>query len=228
MCRIWDKEHKNQCAWEVAGKSHFQVRLQMYIHSSRCHCSLSCSWRQGTVNSSQLDFHLYLRHTGHFEPFSSTQQSWLAANEMLHQVILRRTAENNTAEHLNQGKVHPLAGKQDTGMHLPCTWTGEGASEQRVLMEATTPPLNMRTMLEAPLHGQFSDHTAVHTLQPHFYNCIYPDVMNLTVELVNKIKATSAVKIQNCYQSCRLIILVTVHLQWHTIGELLNHPKHTF
>lgn len=30
-----------------------QVRLQMCIHSSRCHCSLSCSWRQGIMNSSR-------------------------------------------------------------------------------------------------------------------------------------------------------------------------------
>lgn len=80
-------------------------------------------------------------------------------------------------------------------------------------MEATTPPLNMKAMLEAPLHGQFSNPPAVHTLQSHFYNCIYPDVMNFTVELVSKIKANSAVKIQNYYQSCGLIILVTVHLQ---------------
>lgn len=110
---------------------------------------------------------------------------------MLHHVILWRTAENNTAEHLNQGKVHPLAGKEDTGMYPPCAWTGQGAAEQRVWMEAMTSPLNMTTMLEAPLHGQFSEHTAVHTLQPHFYSCIYPDVMNFTAELVNKSNLSS-------------------------------------
>lgn len=66
-------------------------------------------------------------------------------------------------------------------------------------MEATTSPLNVKTMLEAPLHGQFSDQAAVHTLQSHFYSCIYPDVMNFTVGLVNKIKTTWAVKIQNYY-----------------------------
>lgn len=66
-------------------------------------------------------------------------------------------------------------------------------------MEATTSPLELKTVLEAPLHGQFSGHTAVHTPQSHFYNCIYPNVMNFTLELVNKKKATSAVKIQNYY-----------------------------
>lgn len=50
---IWDKEHIKAVIWEVAGRSHCQVRLEMCIHSSRCHCSLSCSWRQGTVNSSR-------------------------------------------------------------------------------------------------------------------------------------------------------------------------------